>query len=182
MIELDSTNTHLPEANLLPIVTDRKALKQVCIPFDFADPPTDPLQISADLVKNMIDHNGLGLSANQIGYPYRVFAMRTTPKNTVVFNPKIIHYEPETEILDEGCLSFLGLVVKIKRYKLIRVRFAYPNGEIKTETYKGLTARIFQHELGHLNGEIFYDLATRYHRDLAERQMKKRERFKKDST
>jgi peptide deformylase len=180
MEELDSTNTPMPEGRILPIITSRMDLKQVCEPFDFENPQMDPLQLAADLVRTMHDHQGLGLAANQIGYPYRVFAMRTAPKNTVVFNPKIIHNEPETETLDEGCLSFPGLVVKIKRWKLIRVRFAYPNGEVKTETYKGLTSRVFQHEFGHLNGEIFYELATKYHRDLAERKMMKRQRYKKE--
>jgi peptide deformylase len=169
----------IPQGNLHEIVKSRAALLKPCEEFDFTNPQVDPIQLAADLVKTMYAYNGIGLAANQIGVPYRVFAMRTAPKNTVVFNPKIIHYEPETELLEEGCLSFPGYVVKIKRYKLIRVRFSYPNGEVKTETYKGLTSRVFQHEMEHLNGQIFYDNASKYHRDQADRRFKKYERNKK---
>lgn len=163
----------IPEGYIRDLVTDRSKLITECEAFDFANPQVDPLELAADLVKTMVNHNGLGLSANQIGVPYRVFAMRTAPKNTVVFNPKIIHVEPEEEYMEEGCLSFPGLVVKVKRHKFIRVRFAYPSGEVKTETYKGMTARVFQHELDHINGIIYYDRATKYHKDLGERRLKR---------
>jgi peptide deformylase len=171
--------SEVPEGRVHEIVTDREALRKPCDKFDFANPPMDPMQLAADLVRTMIDHNGLGLSANQIGFPYRVFAMRTAPQNTVVFNPILVNVDPETETLEEGCLSFPGMVVKIKRHKLIKVRFAYPNGEVKNELYKDLTARVFQHELDHLNGKIFYEQASRFHREQAERKAAKYQRYLK---
>ena len=142
-------------------------LTRVCESFDFSNPPIDPIEFAKDLVKHMYDWNGLGLAANQVGLPYRVFAMRGSPENFVCFNPRIVDRTTEEVALEEGCLSYPGLLVKIKRPKSIKVRFAMANGDVRTDTFTGMTARIFQHELGHLDGEIFYNKASRYHRDKA---------------
>jgi peptide deformylase len=115
----------------------------------------------------MYDQNGLGLSANQVGIPYRVFAMRGHPQNFVCFNPRIVYFSDKTKIMEESCLSFPGLVVKIKRSEEIRVRFNTPNGDIKSETFRGMAARVFQHEMDHMDGELFYNKANRYHRENA---------------
>lgn len=168
-----------PEGVNHDIVMDRGALKNECELFNFQNPQVDPFQLAADLSKTMIDHNGLGLAANQIGYPYRVFAMRTAPKITIVFNPTIVHFSPETMVEEEGCLSFPGFVVKIKRSKLIKVRYAFPDGSVKNEVYKDMTARIFQHEYDHLNGVLYQERATLFHKDQAERKMKQRAKFTK---
>ena len=142
-------------------------LTRVCESFDFSNPPFNPIEFAQELVKHMYDWNGLGLAANQVGLPYRVFAMRGSPENFVCFNPRIVDRTTEEVALEEGCLSYPGLLVKIKRPKSIKVRFAMANGEVRTDTFTGMTARIFQHELGHLDGEIFYNKASRYHRDKA---------------
>ena len=65
-------------------------LKQVCQEFDFLNPPFDPIEFAKDLVKMMYDHNAIGISANQVGVPYRVFALRAYPENFVCFNPKMV--------------------------------------------------------------------------------------------
>ena len=142
-------------------------LTRVCESFDFSNPPFNPIEFAQELVKHMYDWNGLGLAANQVGLPYRVFAMRGSPENFVCFNPRIVDRTTEEVALEEGCLSYPGLLVKIKRPKSIKVRFAMANGDVRTDTFTGMTARIFQHELGHLDGEIFYNKASRYHRDKA---------------
>jgi len=144
-----------------------------CQPFDFADPPFDPIEFSHEIVKFMYENNGIGLAANQVGVPYRIFAMRGQPENFVCFNPKVVQ-PSEMEIeLEEGCLTYKGLLVKITRPQHIRVRFSTPNGETMTRQFTGLTARIFQHELDHLDGVIFYNRANRYHRDSALRKWKR---------
>lgn len=148
-------------------------LTEVCKKFDFADPPFDPIEFSHNIIKFMYDKNGIGLAANQIGVPYRIFAMRGMPQNFVCFNPRIVQPSTEEVTLEEGCLTFPGLLVKIKRPQHIRVRFNTPNGDIKTETFTGLTARIFQHELDHLDGIVFYNKANKFHRDQAMRKWKK---------
>jgi peptide deformylase len=64
-------------------------------------------------------------------------------------------------------LTFPGLTVKIKRPQHIRVRFQTPNGDTLTKQFTGMTARIFQHEIDHLDGIVFYNRANRVHRDTA---------------
>jgi peptide deformylase len=115
----------------------------------------------------MNQFNGVGLSANQVGIPFRVFVMRSSPENFVCFNPKIVYYSEDTETLEEGCLSFPLVNVKIKRSKHIRVRFQVPSGETVSMSFDGLTARVFQHEIDHLDGKLFVNRANRYHRDKA---------------
>jgi len=148
-------------------------LKTECKEFDFANPPFEPVEFSRELVKFMYDNNGLGLAANQVGVPYRIFAMRGAPENFVCFNPKIVTPSTDKVLLEERCLTYPGLLVKIKRSQHVRVRFSTPNGDTRTETFTGMTARIFQHELDHLNGTLFYTRANAYHREQAFKNRKK---------
>lgn len=145
-----------------------------CKVFDFREPPFDPVQFAKDLVKFMYDSNGIGLAANQVGIPYRIFAMRGQPENFVCFNPKIVQPSEMKIELEEGCLTYPGLIVKVTRPQHVRVRFNTPNGDTLTKQFTGMTARIFQHELDHLDGEIFYNRANRYHRDQALKKWRKK--------
>jgi peptide deformylase len=146
---------------------DDRYLLEECEDFDFKDPPFDPVQFSQTLVKFMYENNGLGLAANQVGVPYRIFAMRAYPENFVCFNPKIVQGSEKTVTLEEGCLSYPGLIVKVKRSEFVRVRFQTPNGDTMTKQFIGMTARVFQHEYDHLQGERFFDKANRFHREKA---------------
>ena len=105
-----------------------------------------------------------------------LFRSRGSPENFVCFNPKIIHPSEKTITLEEGCLTFPGLTVKIKRPQHVRVRFTTPNGEIITKQFTGMTARIFQHELDHLNGITFNKRAKPMALKMGE---KKRGKFNK---
>ena len=146
-------------------------LKEVMQDFNFAESPTDPIQLAKDLAETMISNKGIGLSANQVGLPYRVFVMTGNPIHAC-FNPRIVDMSSEMIIMEEGCLSYPGLIVKIKRPRMIRVRFTMPNGETKTEKFDGMTARVFQHELDHLNGEVHINRANLYHREKAYKNQK----------
>jgi peptide deformylase len=152
---------------------DDRYLLEKCEDFDFKDPPFDPVQFAQTLVKYMHEKNGLGLAANQVGVPYRIFAMRGSPENFVCYNPKIVQISDQTVTLEEGCLSYPNLYVKIKRPSMIRVRFTTPNGDTITKQFIGMTARCFQHEYDHLEGKRFYDQANKFHRDQAIRKWKK---------
>lgn len=147
-------------------------LSTVLEEFDFNNPPEDPIQLAHKLAATMTSHGGMGLSANQVGLPYRVFTMATSPITTC-FNPRIVDQGDEQILLDEGCLSFPGLLVKIKRVKSIKVRFTLPNGEVKTEKYSGITARVFLHELDHMNGVKFISRAGTMAKSVAIRKWSK---------
>lgn len=144
-------------------------------PFDFANPPISPEEITNLLIKTVHDHNGMGLSANQIGLPYSVLVVKSNP-NIVMFNPKIVYFSDKEIPLDEGCLSYPGLLVKIKRAEEIRVRFQVPSGVTTTKPFVGLTSRVIQHEVDHLNGIPFYNRASLYHREQAFRKLKNEQR------
>lgn len=147
-------------------------LLEECKPFDFLHPPFDPIEFAQELVKFMHENRALGVAANQVGVPYRIFAMRGHPENFVCFNPKITQPSEKTVVLEEGCLSYPGLLVKIKRPEFIRVRFSTPNGDTLTKQFIGMSARVFQHEYEHLEGNRFYDKANKFHRDQAMRKWK----------
>jgi peptide deformylase len=121
----------------------------------------------------MYENNGIGIAANQVGVPYRVFAMRGQPQNFVCFNPRVVQPSAEEIILEEGCLSFPGLIVKVKRPRHVRVRFQTPNGDTRTETFIGMTARVFQHEMDHLEGKLYFSRSSRYHREIAMKKWKR---------
>jgi peptide deformylase len=120
----------------------------------------------------MLHHNGMGLAANQVGLPYRVFVIKANPI-LACFNPRIVSQTGEEIDLEEGCLTFPNYYVKIRRPKQIRVRYTYPNGETVTQIYDGMTARIFQHELDHLDGILFQSRATLFHKEQADRRAKR---------
>jgi len=141
--------------------------------FDFSNPPVDPLKLARDLGDALLSTNGIGLSANQVGLPYRAFVIKSNPVY-VMFNPIIVHETEDKEYMEEGCLSFPNLIIPIKRPKGIRIRFTLPNGKTTTEYFDGLTGRVIQHETDHLNGITFIDRSTKYHLDKAKKHMKKK--------
>jgi len=124
--------------------------------FNFEKPPVDPDSFASSLVETCIKNNALGLSANQCGYPYRVFVMGAGENFIACFNPKIISSEGEAH-LSEGCATFPLLEFKITRAKSVTVEYQDWQGTVHQQTFTGLTARIFQHELDHMNGMLYTD-------------------------
>ena len=118
----------------------------------------DRHHLSRVLVDNMIHHNGIGISANQIGIWERAFAMvRNIENNEVIvcFNPRIVKSYSEEVEMEEGCLSYPELFLKIKRPDKIVVK--YEDEDKKTHKLKlqGLASRVFQHEYDHMEGIDF---------------------------
>lgn len=150
------------------------------VKFDVANPPInqvdwkpiDPVKLAIDLTETMLNGNGMGLSAPQVGIPFNVFVIKASPV-LAIFNPKIVDKSEEQIYLEETDLTFPGLSVKVKRPKRIRVRYTMPNGETVTEIYDGLTSRIFQHQMDYLEGVLFTQRATLYHREKAFKDQKK---------
>ena len=115
-------------------------------------------QLSEILIKNMFHYEGIGLSANQIGIWERAFAMVRDLENNevmVCFNPRIIKSYSEEVEMEEGCLSYPELFLKIKRPDKIVVK--YEDEDKKTHKIKlqGLASRVFQHEYDHMEGIDF---------------------------
>lgn len=157
------------------IPLDPKNIHEPSQEWDFANPPTEPAQFAKDLVDTMVANMGLGLAAPQVGLNYRVVAVRGNPM-LVMFNPKIVSTSDGDLVMEEGCLSYRGIYIKVKRPKAIRVRFALANGQVNTERFEGLSARIIQHEIDHLDGITMLDRANKIHREQAERKLKQLKR------
>ena len=138
----------------------------------------DRKDLSKVMYDNMAKYGGLGLSANQLGLPYRMFVMGGHPqiedgKVRSVFNPMVNDVSPESINLKEGCLSFPFLFLSIKRPKWCSVRYTDENGEEIEETLHGMSARIFMHENEHMNGYVFTDLVSKLKLERAEKSKQK---------
>jgi len=138
----------------------------------------DRKDLSKVMYDNMAKYGGLGLSANQLGLPYRMFVMGGHPqiedgKVRSVFNPMVNDVSPESINLKEGCLSFPFLFLSIKRPKWCSVRYTDENGEEVEETLHGMSARIFMHENEHMNGYVFTDLVSKLKLERAEKSKQK---------
>ena len=148
-------------------------LREVPNVFDFDSPQVDPEKLEKQLLENMFHHRGYGLSANQIGIPVTAFAMMVGNDPLVVFNPEIIEFSDETTFMKEGCLSYPGLYVAIERAYGVSTRFQLADSEEQSGNFIELSARIFQHESEHMDGEIFIDNVSGYRLKAAMRKRKK---------
>ena len=157
-------------------------LLKPCERFSFEDPPIDPFELVEEMKKVMIENKGIGLSANQVGLPYQVFLMghfNQPDEILACFNSNIVDRYGEEFYTEEGCLSFPGLFIKIKRYSNIRIRFANETGNVETHVMDGIAARVAQHEYDHGQGITYQSLASRLHLQQAKKQKEKLDRLRK---
>ena len=118
----------------------------------------DRHHLSRVLIDNMIHHEGIGISANQIGIWERAFAMVRDLEHSeviVCFNPRIMKSYSEEVEMEEGCLSYPELFLKIKRPDKIVVKYEDENKKIHKIKLQGLASRVFQHEYDHMEGIDF---------------------------
>ena len=114
--------------------------------------------ISKTLIENMFHHDGVGLSANQIGMDVRAFAMvRDIEYNDVIvcFNPRIVTRSDECVWCEEGCLSFPDQFINVQRPDKIDVMYEDEEGKEHKIKLEGFPSRVFQHEYDHLEGIDF---------------------------
>lgn len=115
-----------------------------------------------DIIKHMYqvmaDSNGVGLSANQIGLPFRMFVYDIGEGPHAVINPKIVK-KAGKQLGPEGCLSIPGLYGDVERANIVVIEGLDEEGNPVKLTGEGLLARVFQHETDHLDGKLFIDRA-----------------------
>lgn len=109
-------------------------------------------KLIADMTETMQKADGVGLAAPQIGVSKQIIIVRTEEGPSVFFNPKIIKKGKKSYIEEEGCLSLPGIVLKIKRAEKIELEALNDKLEKIRISAEGILARIFQHEIDHLNG------------------------------
>ncbi|MGQ9865997.1 MAG: peptide deformylase [Pseudanabaenaceae cyanobacterium] len=132
--------------------------------------PVDPAQVGDlpdRLLRVLRQRGGMGLAAPQLGELQRAIAIASHPNfrypyappmaPMVLLNP-VVAEESTERIKDwEGCLSVPGLRGLVPRARWVRVRYQDRQGQTHTVTYEGFVARVFQHELDHLEGKVFVD-------------------------
>lgn len=126
----------------------------------------------------MVEEGGVGFAANQMGFLYRVFAMNIGESPTFYYNPEVIEEGDEVITVEEGCLSFPGLFIKVKRPRSVTVRYQDRDGNVHTEELTDLASRCFQHELDHLDGVCFTDRVSKLSLEMARKRRAKNERKK----
>jgi peptide deformylase len=127
-----------------------------------------------DMVETMRDAPGVGLAAPQVGIGERLIVIEyaeppeeddeqkeVKPRLYVMANPEIVKASEETVLGVEGCLSIPGLVGEVERFSMVQVKGLNRRGQPMKVKAEGWLARIFQHEIDHLNGVVFPDRATR---------------------
>lgn len=136
----------------------------------------DREKVESQLIDSMKHYQGIGLSANQVGIMERVFVMYSDVKKGEIiscFNPKIITQSDTEVVIEEGCLSYPGLWLKVKRPDGIEVEYEDKNGELQSKAMFGLECRIFLHEYDHMEGTDFTKKVSKIKLDRAKKRQSK---------
>jgi peptide deformylase len=137
-------------------------------------------QLVADMAETMDAAEGAGLAAIQVGAPLRLFiidgpvaggAEGSPPR--VFINPEIVEISADSQTGDEGCLSFPGIFVPVKRGMKARVRAMGLDGQPFEAEGEALLARALQHETDHLNGRLLIDQVGPVKREIIKRKLRK---------
>ena len=128
-----------------------------------------------EMTNLMVASKGIGLAANQVGITKRFFAIGyesfdVFKKPVILWNPLIVRSSEETVEDVEGCLSFPGLWVKVRRPKKVTVRWQNLKGEILMQHLDGIESKCFQHELDHIDGITFNTRVSKLKWDMAKKK------------
>ena len=130
--------------------------------------------LAEEMMRVMREAEGVGLAANQIGRLKRIFVAAHEDEEYAIVNPVIEERSETTEKDIEGCLSIPETRVEVERPTAVTVSGQGPSGEPMRIEAEGLLARIFQHEIDHLDGVLILDRTDRESRKNAMREMRER--------
>lgn len=148
---------------MLPLViAPHSLLRQVAAPVDISAGGLKLRSVVKEMYKAMLHYDGIGLAAPQVGMAWRLMVMNTPGGPTAYFNPEILKTSWRKILLEEGCLSVPGVYGLVKRPARIEVRYQTIEGETKQAWLDGLWARVYQHEVDHLNGVLFIDKTKKF--------------------
>ena len=151
-------------------------LRKLCLPIENID--GELVTLAENMVETTLAAPGVGLAANQIGLPWRLFVVNigveTDKENLVTLvNPEITAMEG-SELGEEGCLSIPDVISEVNRASQVEIKgYDLDGNEVRYEA-QGYLARAFQHEMDHLNGVLFWDNLGKVKRDILKRKFKKK--------
>ena len=137
-------------------------LKQVCTPVHKID--TTLKKLLDDMAETMYEANGVGLAAPQVGVPIRMVVIDVGSGLVELLNPVITEREG-SDVDSEGCLSVPNIFGDVERATKVTVEYMNRNGKTRQLTAEKLLARCIQHELDHLDGTLFIDIAKSLRRE-----------------
>lgn len=144
---------------------------------DLENPSFDPKELKKQMVDIMLSNHGIGLSASQVGVNAQLFVMGDSEaNNSICINPKVLQHTEDTVTDIEGCLSFPGVFVNVKRPKSILVEYYDENLEKKVDKVEGYSVKCFLHEWDHLQGITYKDRVSKMKWAMAIKKAKKLER------
>ena len=132
------------------------------------------LRLAEDMLATMHEREGVGLAATQVGRLRRVLVAAIEEDEYVIVNPVIEASSEETEVLAEGCLSIPGIQVEVERPVAVTLSGQDAAGDDLRIEAEGLLARVFQHEVDHLDGVLILDRTDRESRKAALREWRER--------
>jgi peptide deformylase len=128
--------------------------------------------LSEDMHETLRAAQGAAIAGNQVGVLKRLFAWQLDEEQDTFVNPEVLETSEETQDGDEGCLSFPGLYYPTKRPLRVRIRIQDLHGDEHKVEGEELRARMFLHEIDHLNGILFIDHLARHDRKEAMRRIR----------
>jgi peptide deformylase len=148
-------------------------------PLEFIEEPEKDIEGLKELSKQMYQlvaqFGGAGLSANQIGINKRMFVVKYGDYEQTFINPKITWFSDQKIVLEEGCLTFPGVFIGVKRPDACRVTFMDSDGNHHEEMlFTGISNRIIQHEYDHMEGKFYYDHISKMQMNRLKKKMKKK--------
>ena len=158
-----------PEIYLIDDESQRDFLSRTAERFDFSTHSQKEIdELLRHMRRIMREANGIGLSANQIGLPHRLFVAEVPGRDEIkfyaVFNPELEKIEKEKVVLEEGCLSVPGVYGDVERPARLVLKGQDRRGKPLRIKAWGLLARVFQHEVDHLSGKLFLEKAKDVYR------------------
>ncbi len=140
------------------IIAPDTILRQVAVAIPL--PPPEKLhQLAREMFEAMIHHRGIGLAAPQVGHSIRLVVIATPGGPTAYVNPEVVKFSWRKVDMEEGCLSLPGVFGVVRRSQQVTVSYVTLGGKTVQEELKGMMARVYQHEVDHLNGVLFPDRA-----------------------
>ncbi len=143
--------------------------KQVA-PFNFDTMDAD--KISKEMIQMMLKYKGVGLASNQVGIDAQIFVMGEENPITVI-NPMVTEVGTEKIEMEEGCLSFPGLYMKVKRPSVVSVQYLDTKQKECIIKLEGFHARVFLHEFDHLQGITFDQRVSKLRLEMAKKKQEK---------
>ena len=153
----------------LKIIPADQLIKGLASKFNFED--VDASMLTNIMLDRMTEMGGVALSAPQVGLNICMFVMGIDQARIEVFNPTIVSYSKDESLMNEGSLTFPGMLVVVKRPTTVTVEYYNKKGELQQNEFQGLTARIFQHAFDHLQGTSIKEKVSKLKWELATKRL-----------